>query len=119
MARRLHPMESGERDRLIALIPQVESAGASRYPVMTDGTPITLYASKSDIGGRERLAADQLSAPYTTRWEVNYREDIDPDLVNVPKLFKLVYQGRRFDIQSASMIGRKEGVEFLTLARMG
>lgn len=119
MARRMHPMESGERDRLVSLIPQTQSAGSSRYPVDTDGTAIQLWARKDDVGGRERLAADQLSAPYTTRWEVPYLAAIDPDLVDVPKAFVLEYLGRRFDIQAASMIGRKEGVELLTLGRMG
>lgn len=119
MARRAHPMEAGERDRLIQLVPQVESIGPSRFPVMTDGTAISIYASRSDVSGRERLVADQLTAPYTARWEVNYRADIDPELVNVPKTFVLVYQGRRHDITAASMIGRREGVELLTLARGG
>lgn len=113
-------MEAGERDRSITLVPVSDSRGSSGFPVETDAATvnqIALWASKNDLGGRERFVANQLTAPYDTRWEVNYRSDIDPDLVNVPKTFALVYQGRRHDIVSASMIGRKEGVELLTLAR--
>jgi len=117
MARRMHPMEAGERDRYVQFLPQTESQGSSHYPVMTDGTAIGAWARKDDVGGRERVAAEQLSAPYTTRWEVSYRADLDPDLVNVPKAFVLVYQERRYDITAASMIGRKEGVELLTVAQ--
>jgi len=118
MARRQTAMEAGERDRYIYLVP-ITAGTTPGFPVETDGTPLGMYASKQDIGGREQFAAAQLSAPYTTRWEVNYRADIDPDLVDVPKAFRLTYQGRGHDITAASMIGRKEGVEILTLARQG
>jgi SPP1 family predicted phage head-tail adaptor len=102
-----------------------ESAGTSRFPVET-WTPLTgaaaggvaggMFASKIDIRGAERFQADQLSARYDIRWEINYRSDMDPDAVNVPKTRRLVYKGRIYDIVTASMIGRNEGVELMTLA---
>lgn len=119
MARRTVPLESGERDRYVTVQQLTESAGSSHFPVETWTELCRMFMSKIDVGGRERLAADQLSAPYTTRWEANYRPDIDPDLVDVVKQRRLVYQGRVYDITSASMIGRNEGVEFLTLANPG
>lgn len=119
MARRMHPMEAGERDRLVRLVPLTEGVDTEHFPIEEEGTAISVWASKNDIGARERFTADQMSAPYTTRWELAYRSDIDPDVVDVPKAFRLVYQGRTYDIQAASMIGRKEGVELLTLARNG
>lgn len=120
MARRNHPMESGERDRAVTIQQQAESAGASGFPVDTWSTLATPYwCSKQDVSGKERFTADQLSAPYTTRWEGGYRADMDPELVDVPKTRRLVYQGRAHDIVAASMIGRKEGIELLTLARNG
>ena len=86
MAKRQHAMTAGERDRRIYLKPVTQGVEESGFPTETDGTAIGLYARKEDISGRERFAADQLSSPYTTRWEVPYRPDIDPDLVNVPNL---------------------------------
>ena len=44
---------------------------------------------------------------------------IDPDLIDVPKVFALVCQARHHDIVAASLIGRRTGVELLTLARRG
>lgn len=119
MARRTAPLESGERDRLVTLQQLTESTGTSGFPVESWTTLTTWYASKSDVGGREKFGGGQQSAPYTTRWEGNYRADIDPDRVDVPKTRRLVYQGRTYDIVDASMIGRNEGVELLTLARQG
>lgn len=114
-----HVNASGRRDRRITLIAQTQGVGASNFPIVTDGTSFDLYASKEDVSGLERLSADQMSASFTTRWEVPYTSAIDPELVDVPKGFVLEYQGRRHDITSASMIGRKEGVELTTLARQG
>jgi len=122
MARRTFPGDAGARDKEIQLVPIAQSRGASGFPVETEGAALTLWASKEDIRGNERLAADQMSAPYTSRWEVPYMVEIDPDLVDVPKAFALRYLGRFYDIQQASIIDKarqREGVELLTLARNG
>jgi hypothetical protein len=78
-----------------------------------------MWAYKEEVSGQERFAAAQLSAPYSTKWEVDYRPEIDPDLIEVPKAFVLTAEGRRFDIVAAEVIGRKAGVILSTLARMG
>lgn len=41
---------------------------------------------------------------------------MDPDLVDVPKKRRLSYQGRIYDITSASVEGRKEAIRLTTLA---
>lgn len=117
MARRTFPMEAGERDRQVTIQQLTESTGSDGFPVETWTTLCTMFASKMDVGGNERFQASQLTTPYTTRWEVNYREDMDPDRLDIPKKRRLVYLGRGHDIISASIIGRNEGVELLTLAR--
>jgi hypothetical protein len=43
---------------------------------------------------------------------------MDPDLLDVPKRRRLVYKGRTYDIVAAGQIGRNEGVELLTLAKV-
>ena len=47
---------------------------------------------------------------------MSYIASMDPELVDVPKLRRLVYQGRTYEIVHAAMIGRREGIEFLTIA---
>lgn len=120
MAFRTAPMESGERDKQVTIQFLTESVGSSRFPVddWTTVPSITMWASKRDLGSRERFAASQLSTPADVRWEINYRADMDPDVIDVPKKRRLVYKGRTYDIVSASQIGRNEGVELLTLAKV-
>ncbi len=116
------PMEPGERDKAV-LIQQrsaTDAAGSSGFPVETWTTlHARVFMRKEDLKGNERFQASQLSAPFTTRWEMGYREDMDPELLDVPKLRRLVYQGRIYDIVEASQIGRREGVELMTVAKAG
>lgn len=119
MARR-SDARSGRRDRLVTLIPVTQGIGSSGYPTEVDGTDtLALWARKDDIGGRERFSNTHETASYDTRWSVPYLPAIDPDHVNVPKVFVLSYLGRRYDIVQASMIGSNQGVELLTLSRNG
>lgn len=110
------PMEVGERDKHVTIQQLAESAGTSGFPVDTWTTLAIVWMRKLDASGSERFRASQLSAAVDTQWEMGYRADMDPDLLDVPKLRRLVYQNRIYDITFASQIGRKEGVELLTLA---
>ena len=119
MARRMTPMEPGERNRQVLIEQIVESAGASSFPVENWGDLGWVYMAKFDLGGNERFQADQLSSRYDTRWEMGYRSDMDPELIDVAKVRRLVYQDRIYEIVTASHIGMREGVEILTIARLG
>lgn len=110
------PMESGERDRAVTLEQMTES-NPDGFPVETWTTLASpVWMRKMDMRGDEKFRASQLSAPFDTQWEMGYRADMDPDLVDVPKYRRIIYQGRRYDIVTASQIGRLEGIELLTLA---
>ena len=111
------PMEPGERDRLVTVQALTDGTGTSGFPTETPATLAQVWMRKLDAGGRERFAAQQLSSPYDTQWEMGYRADMDPELVDVTKSFQLLYQGQVFDIVHASQIGRRDGIELLTLAR--
>lgn len=118
MAQRIAPMEAGERDRLVTLQQLTESVGTSGFPKETWTTLVSdMPAARFDLRQAEKFRASQLSAPYDVRWEINYRADMDPEIVDVTKKRRLVYRGREHDIVGASMIGRKDGIELLTLAR--
>lgn len=117
---RAFPIDPGERDRRVT-IQQRPSADA----VDGSGTPTEVgewtelskaYAAKFDVRGEERMQAQQLAAKYDTRWQIGYRADMDPEQVDVPKLRRLQYQGRTYDIVDAQMIGRRDGIELMTIA---
>ena len=112
------PMDPGERDRYV-LVQQrstTDTGDSSGFPSETWTTLTNLWMSKQELKGSERYMAQQLSGSIVTRWESAYLESMDPELVDVVKLRRLVYKGRAYDITSADQIGRREGIEFMTLA---
>lgn len=112
------PMEPGERDRGVRIEQLTESTAASGLPKETWTTLAALVWMRIlDVKGRERFTGQQLAPQLETQFEMGYRTDMDPETVNVPKRRRLVYQNRTFDITSASMIGRREGIELMTIAQ--
>ena len=118
---RLSPIDPGEKDRAI-LIQQrtVAHSGTSRFPVETWSTlAARVYAAKYDNGGREEMRSGEMSSRGDVRWEIGYRSDMDPELVTVTADRRLVYQSRTYDIVAANMIGRRDGIELWTVAKVG
>lgn len=115
-----HP---GARDRVITI--QQRSAtdavdATSGEPVETWSTLVAnMPAAKVDVSGWERFQGQQLSARFDQRWVINYRADMDQALVDVPKLRRIVVDGRTHEIVHSQEIGRREGIELLTLAASG
>ncbi len=112
-------MEPGERDRIVTIQQLTDASGATGFPY-EQWTPLAdLYASRADDRGFERFRSAQVSATELTRWEIGYRADCDPELVDVPKRRRVVYQSRIFDILAATLIGSREGIELTTQAKVG
>lgn len=109
------PMEPGERDKAVMIEQSTDSTPPSRVPKETWSTLATLvWMRKMDAKSSERFTVGQVAANFDTQWEMPYRADMDPDLVDVPKSRRLVYQGRVYPIVGAGLIGRHEGIEILT-----
>ncbi len=108
---------AGQRRRLVLIQQAVESAGASGFPVTTWTTLASDWMSRRDTRADERYAKDQPTSFTETSWNMPYRADMDPELVDVPRLRRLVYEGRTYDIRSASPIGWKQAIELVTLAQ--
>lgn len=110
-------MEPGARDRAV-LIQQAEpTSGTSGFPRDAWSTLATVvWMEKGDTRAEERWKTAQVAAKFDSIWEMGYREDMDPELVDVPKLRRLVYQGRAYQIVGAILIGRREGIELATIA---
>lgn len=115
--------DRGKADRWITIQQRTTTDQADDSGTPNEvGTWTTLtgsYAEKVEVSNRfqrERFAEAQMSAPYDTTWRIGYRSDMDPELVNVPKLRRIVYQSRIHDIVQARMMGRRQGVELETLA---
>jgi head-tail adaptor len=116
-------MATGERTQTVVLQqrPVADAVDTSGAPTeVTEWTTLvaSMPAGKYDLQGAEKLRAEQLSARYDTRWEINYRADMDPDLLDVAKLRRILHRGRIHDIVAASVIERRDGIELMTLTGM-
>ena len=112
---------AGLRDKYVTI--QVGTPG-----VAGSGVPITTWADlgrewmhRREVSGTERLAEAQFQANVDSEWEIPYRADMDPDLVDVPKLRRLSYSGRVYNILRATKLQRHEGngIRLVTLATSG
>jgi head-tail adaptor len=106
---------AGLRDKRVT-IEQLSVEASGGFPTETWISLAVEWMSKAELGADERFASNQESAFAETAWGLAYRADMDPDLLDVPKKRRLVYQGRIFDIVAANPIGRERGIELLTLA---
>jgi head-tail adaptor len=112
-------LSSGQRDKEVRIESLTSSVAGTRYPVETWGTLVELeWMARTELRANERFTADQQTVSTETQWEMDYRADMDPDLLNVPKTRRLVYSGRTYDIVAASVIEPKRGIELLTVARV-
>lgn len=111
-------LSAGELDREVTIQELTVSEGTSGYPVETwSALGDAIYMQMMPVSGRERFHAGELSAPMETRWQCQYDDRLDPDLVNVQKNRRLVYAGRSYDIVDARQIGRQDGIELRTLVK--
>lgn len=103
--------------------PTADAVDESGAPVenFTDMLPKVWMAKKVVSEGErfaENYAANQLSARVFTEWNMPYQANMDPDQLDVPKLRRLVWQGRVYDITSAHLDPSHEGkaIRLVTLA---
>lgn len=108
---------AGQRTRRVTIEQRQASdtAGSSGFPTDTWTTLAVEYMSRLDVRADERFRASQLSAAMETQWHMGYRDDMDPEIVDVPKMRRLSYAGRSYDIMTAALIGEKQGIELVTL----
>lgn len=111
-------LSAGALDREVTI--QQRAVATSGYPTETWTTlEAGVWMSRQDMRGRESFGAAQLSASFDTRWELHWRDDMDPDVVDVPATRRLLYRGRAYDITAAVELGRREGLALFTLAASG
>lgn len=104
-------------DRLVTIQQATETRDSTtKAPKTTWSTLGTAFMSSRPVRGRERFAAEQLSSYGDTVWRTHYREDMDPEIVDVPKTRRLQRSGRTYDIVSAVHIGMRHEIELVTIA---
>lgn len=106
---------AGQRWQRVTILSIATGAGTTGFPTQTPTTLASVWMARQDVRADERFGANQESAYYETTWHMEYRDDMDPELVDVPKSRKLQFRGRVFDIRAASLIDRRRAIELTTL----
>ena len=117
------PINRGTFDRAVTIQYRSDGTSTSGFPV--DDWDLTrtrtvymarLQRTRDDYRGREAQGALGVKSEDTTRWLMGYTSTMDPDLVDVKRQRRLVYQGRVLNIVGAEHIGRKDAIELITIA---
>lgn len=110
---------TGALDREVTIQARTD-ATSTGFPADTWTTlEAGVWMARQAPTGAERFRAAQLSAVVETTWVCHYREDMDPDLVDVARDRRLVYQGRIYDITSVTELERLAVLELRTLGASG
>jgi hypothetical protein len=112
------PLAAGARDCLVTIEQLTPGTGASGFPTETWSPLAQIWMGRMPVWASEQQQGAQLSARADQRWVLPWRADMDPDTVAVPKVRRLVYQGRVLDIVAATAIGRQLGIELKTIAKV-
>lgn len=115
------PLDPGALDRKVTIQYRSDGDSESGFPTedWTTTASVTVFMARTPLTGMERVHANQVSAKYDTRWVMHYRTDMDPDVYDVAKDRRLVYQGRIYNVVGAQMLGHKAGIELTTVAKVG
>lgn len=109
--------DPGLRDRRILVQQLTETAEATSGAPQETWTPLCqMWARRTDAGDTERFTAQQIVAQVQTVWEVNYRADLDPELVDVAKRRRIIANGQIHDIVQAAQAERRDVLLLATIA---
>ncbi len=106
-------MEGGKLDRRITLQQATVTYDALNNPVQTWVDLATVWAARMDLSDTERVAAAEVGAAMTTRFQIRYSEQVA--VIN-PK-DRLTFDGRTYEIVNVKEIGRREGLELTAAVR--
>lgn len=115
----MRSLNVGELVHEVTIQGLTDGVDASGAPLETWADLFCAWASREGMRGErggEAMTGDQLVASQITRWIMRYDENLDPDLVDLPKTRRLVYRGRIYDIIEADPIDRAAGIELRTIA---
>jgi SPP1 family predicted phage head-tail adaptor len=102
-------MRAGPLDRRATLQSPVVSSGAAGDVITGYVTVAEVWAGKRDLRGRELLAAGATMAEQETMIVIRWRADLRP-------AWRVLMDGRTYDIQAAAELGRRDGLELRCIA---
>jgi len=106
-------MRAGRLDRQVTIQQNVPTRGTAGSEVDNwENVLATVWAQKIDQGGREyAIAGAQRQAELATIWRIRY-------LATITNKMRLRYGGVDYEIENIKELGRREGLELLTHAKV-
>lgn len=105
-------MDFGRMDRRVELHAAAETRSDSGARVFVWSVFATVWAEVRDKPAREIDLSGRTEAQQETVFFIRYRADVTPRQ-------RVFYGGQSYDIQNVREIGRREGLELLTLRFTG
>jgi SPP1 family predicted phage head-tail adaptor len=107
-------MNAGDLDRRISIERATVARDAFNNPVPSTWLPVaTVWAAKMEIRDAERIAAQEVGAEVTTRFQIRWSSTV----ADVNPKDRLIFDGRTYGISAVKEIGRREGLEITANAR--
>lgn len=107
-------MQAGKLDRRITIERAAGKGRDSFNSIVEKWLPVaTVWAAKQDIKDAERIAAQEVGAEVTTRFQIRWSSVV----TDVNPKDRIVFEGRIYDISAVKEIGRREGIEITATAR--
>lgn len=107
-------MEPSKLDRRITIQRKTVVQNGLGEDVETWTDMATVSASKRDVSDGERVAAAEVSATITTRFQIRWSRNVQD--IN-PGGHRVLFGERLYDISAVKEIGRREGIEITAAAR--
>ena len=108
------PLPAGKMDRRITLQRFTQTVDAYNEPVLTWATLATRSASYEPISDGERFRAGETAAVLGARFVIRHSSTVS----NLNPKDRLTFDGETFSILNVKQIGRREGLEITTTARI-
>jgi SPP1 family predicted phage head-tail adaptor len=106
-------MFAGKLDRRITLERATKAQDEYGEEVLTWGTLATVWASFKPVSDGERMAAREVSAELTARFQIRW----DSAWSDLSAQDRLIFDGKTYSISGVKEIGRREGIEITAAVR--
>src|SRR5262245_49871866 len=117
LRRPTEPLGAGSRDTWVTIQAADDGDSGSGFPTQVWVDLARIAMAREDL---EAVEIDRHSAPIalaTIRWVMPWRNDMDPDHVDVPTMRRLVLYERVYDIIAAVPFGpRRTFLELVTVS---
>lgn len=104
-------MRAGPLDRQVVIQCRSLSQNSEGAPVESWTTFATVWAQKTDLRGQEYFAAQKENAEVTTLWRIRYLTGLKAEM-------RISYDNLVYDIIQISELGRRDGMEIMSIARI-